>query len=71
MPLRVGGTVLTLLSLLSGAILLFLHSKPLGGEAPTRPTPNIWAVTIALQQQLAPNQTDYSGGEAPLALPVD
>ena len=28
MPLRVGGTVLTLLSLLAGAILLFLHSKP-------------------------------------------
>ena len=28
MPLRVGGTALTLLSLLAGAILLFLHSKP-------------------------------------------
>ena len=28
MPLRVGGTVLTLLSLLAGAIVLFLHSKP-------------------------------------------
>ena len=28
MPLRVGGTALTLLSLLTGAIVLFLHSKP-------------------------------------------
>ena len=29
MPLRVGGTALTLLPLLAGAIALFLHSKPL------------------------------------------
>ena len=29
MPLRVGGTALTLLPLLTGAIVLFLHSKPL------------------------------------------
>ena len=28
MPLRVGGTALTLLSLLTGAIVLFLYSKP-------------------------------------------
>jgi uncharacterized membrane protein YecN with MAPEG domain len=28
MPLRVGGTALTLLSLLTGAIVLLLHSKP-------------------------------------------
>ena len=28
MPLRVGGTALTLLSLLAGAIVLFLHLKP-------------------------------------------
>ena len=28
MPLRVGGTVLTLLPILAGAIALFLHSKP-------------------------------------------